>query len=127
MIKKWNTIGRVPRNKSKIEHEFKSLVEKTYRAAGLTKAEITKKSYQNKLDNMRGNDDVIRKETHSIKRRIEEIKQEIIQLETNLQFFGKNQEKNPIVVKVRQDIAKHQERMDELVEKKRLLKKAQKG
>lgn len=127
ILKKWNNVGRVPRNKSKIEHEFNKLVEKAYKAAGLSKAEITKKSYQNKLDNMRGNDDVIRKESYSLNRRIEDIKQEIIQLETNLQFFGKNQEKNPIVVKVRQDIAKHQERLDELVEKKRLLKRANKG
>jgi tetrahydromethanopterin S-methyltransferase subunit G len=76
---------------------------------------------------MRGNDENIQKELHSLKRRIDEIKQEIIQLETNLQFFGKNQEKNPIVIKVRNDIAKQQERLDELTEKKKLLKQLQRG
>lgn len=126
IVSNWNSIGRVPKNKSKIEHEFSRLAEKAYKSAGLSKAEITQKSYQNKLDGMRGNDDTIRKETHSLKRRIDEIKQEIIQLETNLQFFGKNQEKNPIVVKVRQDIAKQQERLDELTEKKRLIRQLQK-
>ena len=126
IVSNWNSIGRVPKNKSKIEHEFSRLAEKAYKSAGLSKAEITHKSYQKKLDGMRGNDDTIRKETHSLKRRIDEIKQEIIQLETNLQFFGKNQEKNPIVVKVRQDIAKQQERLDELTEKKRLIKQLQK-
>lgn len=123
----WNTIGRVPKNKSKIEHEFTRLIEKAYKSAGLSKAEITQKSYQNKLDGMRGNDVVIRKETQSLMRRIDEIKQEIIQLETNLQFFGKNQEKNPIVIKVNEDIAKQQERLDELLEKKRLLKQLRKS
>ena len=127
VVSKWNSIGRVPNNKSKIEHEFNRIVEKAYKSAGLSKAEITQKSYQNRLDGMRGNDDVIRKEIHSLNRRIEEIKQEVIQLETNLQFFGKNQEKNPIVVKVKTDIAKHQERLDELIEKKRLTKQLNKN
>ena len=127
VLSNWNSIGRVPKNKIKIEHEFSRLTEKVYKSAGLSKAEITQKSYQNKLDGMRGNDENIQKELHSLKRRIDEIKQEIIQLETNLQFFGKNQEKNPIVIKVRNDIAKQQERLDELTEKKKLLKQLQRG
>ena len=122
LVSKWNNIGPVPKNDSKIEHEFNRIVVKVYKSAGLSKAEITQKSYQNKLDGIRGNDIVIRKEIQSLNRRIKEIKQEVIQLETNLQFFGKNQEKNPIVIKVKTDIAKHQERLDELEEKKRLIK-----
>ncbi len=127
ILDSWNSIGRVPKNKSKIEHEFNRMVEKAYKLAGLSKSEITQKSYQNKLDGMRGNDEVIRKEIYTLNRRIDEVKQEMIQLQTNLQFFGKNQKKNPIVIKVRTDIAKHQERLDEFVEKKRLIKQLQKG
>ena len=127
VVSSWNDIGRVPKNKSNIEHEFKRIVEKAYKSAGLSKSEITQKSYQNRLDGIRGNDDVIRKETQSLNRRIDEIKQEIIQLETNLQFFGKNQEKNPIVIKVKDDIAKQQEHLDELLEKKRLVKQLDKN
>ena len=127
ILKNWNGIGRIPKNKSKIEHEFNRIVEKAYKLAGLSKSEITQKSYQNKLDGMRGNDEIIRKEIHSLNRRIEEVKQEIIQLQTNLQFFGKNQEKNPIVIKVKTDIAKHQQRLDEFVEKKRLIKQLNKN
>ena len=126
IVSNWNNIGRVPKNKSRIEQEFSRLAEKAYKSSGLSKAEITQKSYQNKLDGMRGNDDTIRKETHLLKSRIDEIKQEIIQLETNLQFFGKNQEKNPIVIKVKQEITKHKERLEELKEKKRLVKQLQK-
>lgn len=127
VVSHWNSIGRVPKNKSNIEHEFKRIVEKAYKTAGLSKSEITQKSYQNRLDGMRGNDDVIRKETQSLNRRIDEIKQEIIQLETNLQFFGKNQEKNPIVIKVKDDISKQQEHLDELLEKRRLVKQLHKN
>jgi tetrahydromethanopterin S-methyltransferase subunit G len=71
---------------------------------------------------MKEDDDSIRKELQSLNRRIGEIKQEIIQLETNLQFFGKNQDKNPIVIKVHEDIAKHQKRLEGLEEKKRFAK-----
>lgn len=121
-ISSWKNIGPVPRKEAKIEHECKRIVEKAYKASGLSKSEIVQKSYQNKLDSMRGNNESIQKEVWLINRQIDELKQEIIQLETNLQFFGKNQDKNPIVIKVQEDIAKIQERLDKLQEKKRLVK-----
>ena len=127
MVSKWNTIGYIPRNKMDINQEFLSLVDNAYKTIGLSSSDITKKSYQNKLENIKDDDDSIRKEVQSVSRRITEIKQEIIQLETNLQFFGKNQDKNPIVIKVREDIAKNQKRLDGLEEKKRLVKSLTKG
>lgn len=126
IVEKWNTIGFVPRNKVRITQDFNALVEKAYASAGLSKAEITQKSYQNRLDNIRDNKDSLRKELHGLNRRIDETKQEIIQLETNLQFFGKNQDKNPIVTKVQKDISGYKERLLELKEKKRLVKQLQK-
>ena len=122
MVSEWNAIGYIPRNKMSINQDFLSLVDDAYKIIGLSSSEITQKSYQNKLDNMKEDDDSIRKELQSLNRRIGEIKQEIIQLETNLQFFGKNQDKNPIVIKVHEDIAKHQKRLEGLEEKKRLAK-----
>ena len=71
---------------------------------------------------IKDDDNSIRKEVQSLNRRISEIKQEIIQLETNLQFFGKNQDKNPIVIKVHEDIVQHQKRLGSLEEKKLLVK-----
>ena len=127
MVSQWNAIGFIPRNKMGINQDFLTLVDKAYKTIGLSSSDITQKSYQNKLDNIKENDDSIRKEVQSLNRRIGEIKQEIIQLETNLQFFGKNQDKNPIVIKVHEDIAKHQKRLDGLEEKKRLVKSLTKG
>ena len=127
MVSQWNAIGYIPRNKMGINQDFLTLVDKAYKTIGLSSSDITQKSYQNKLDNIKEDDDSIRKEEQSLNRRIGEIKQEIIQLETNLQFFGKNQDKNPIVIKVHEDIAKHQKRLDGLEEKKRLVKSLNKG
>ena len=127
MVSQWNAIGYIPRNKMGINQDFLTLVDKAYKTIGLSSSDITQKSYQNKLDNIKEDDDSIRKEVQSLNRRIGEIKQEIIQLETNLQFFGKNQDKNPIVIKVHEDIAKHQKRLDGLEEKKRLVKSLNKG
>ena len=121
-INSWNSIGAVPRREAKIEHERNRIVEKAYKASGMSKTEIVQKSYQNKLATMQGNQEGINKEIWSINRQMDELKQEIIQLETNLQFFGTNQDKNPIVIKVQEDIAKIQERLDRLNEKKRLVK-----
>ena len=127
MVSQWNTIGYIPRNKMGINQDFLTLVDKAYKNIGLSSSDITQKSYQNKLDSIKEDDDSIRKEVQSLNRRIDEIKQEIIQLETNLQFFGKNQDKNPIVIKVHEDIAQHQKRLDGLEEKKRLVKSLNKG
>ena len=127
MVAQWNAIGYIPRNKMGINQDFLTLVDKAYKTIGLSPSDITQKSYQNKLDNIKEDDDSIRKEVQSLNRRIGEIKQEIIQLETNLQFFGKNQDKNPIVIKVHEDIAQHQKRLDGLEEKKRLVKSLNKG
>jgi hypothetical protein len=122
MVSQWNAIGYIPRKSMSINQDFLSLVDNAYKIIGLSSSEITRKSYQNKLDNIKEDDDSIRKEVQSLNRRISEIKQEIIQLETNLQFFGKNQDKNPIVIKVHEDIAKHQKRLESLEQKKRLAK-----
>ena len=127
MVSQWNAIGYIPRNKMGINQDFLTLVDKAYKTIGLSSSDITQKSYQNKLDNIKEDDDSIRKEEQSLNRRIGEIKQEIIQLETNLQFFGKNQDKKPIVIKVHEDIAQHQKRLDGLEEKKRLVKSLNKG
>ncbi len=122
MLSKWNTIGYIPRNKMSINKDFLTLVDKAYKIIGLSSGEITQKNYLNKLDSIKEDDNSIRKEVQSLNRRIGEIKQEIIQLETNLQFFGKNQDKNPIVIKVHEDIVQHQKRLDSLEEKKLLVK-----
>ena len=127
IVSKWNTIGYIPRNKMNINQDFSTLVDKAYKTIGLSSTEITQKSYQNKLDNIKEDDESISKEIQSLNRHIGEIKQEIIQLETNLQFFGKNQDKNPIVLKVHEDIAKHQKRLAGLKEKKRLVKSINKA
>jgi hypothetical protein len=127
MVSQWNTIGHIPRNKMGISQDFLTLVDKAYKNIGLSSSDITQKSYQSKLDNIKEDNNSIRKEVQSLNRQISEIKQEIIQLETNLQFFGKNQDKNPIVIKVHEDIAQHQKRLDGLEEKKRLAKSLNKG
>ena len=105
-----------------INQVFLTLVDKAYKIIGLSSGDITQKNYLNKLDSIKEDDNSIRKEVQSLNRRIGEIKQEIIQLETNLQFFGKNQDKNPIVIKVHEDIVQHQKRLDSLEEKKLLVK-----
>jgi predicted DNA-binding protein YlxM (UPF0122 family) len=71
---------------------------------------------------MSGRPDALLKERASIQRKIEEAKQQIIQLETNMQFFSENSSDNPIVAKVNQDIKKHREMLEKLEEKKKMLK-----
>lgn len=121
-IEEWNKIGAVAKNKQHIENKFVSAITKVYKTKGVSPVEIQKKSYATQLKLMANQPDALHKEKVTIQRRIEETKQQIIQLETNMQFFSENSSDNPIVAKVVQDIKKHQETLEKLKEKKTMLR-----
>ena len=61
-----------------------------------------------------------------VKRRIDEIKSEVLQLENNLAFFGKIDEKNPLVRDVVKNIHNQKENLKTWENKLRELKNLQK-
>lgn len=121
-VKQWKQIGFVPTSKRRIEEQFKKAVLKAFTSIGLDKKSIEETMYAMQLESMEGNKDEIYKELQKIQRKIDEANQNILQLETNLQFFGEHQLKNPIVQKVQNDIAKFQENVNELLNKKKHLR-----
>lgn len=121
-IKNWRQIGDVPRKNNNINNHFESLLKKCYEKIGLPKSDVTKLIYENKLQLMLGDQDAINKELSLIQKKIEETKNELNQLENNLQFFADGSEKNPLVKKVHADIKKHQQNLDILMDKKNQLR-----
>jgi hypothetical protein len=121
-ISEWKNYGAVAKNKLNIESKFISSIAKAFKATGLSNEQIQKKRYELQLQLMADRPDALLKEKATIQRKIEEIKQQIIQLETNMQFFSENSSDNPIVIKVNQDIKKHRETLEKLEEKKKMLK-----
>ena len=121
-IEAWAQMGAVAKNRQQIESKFVSAITKAYKVIGLSAVEAQKKSYEVQIQLMANQPDALYSEKATIQRKIEETKQQIIQLETNMQFFSENSSDNPIVAKVSQDIKKHQKTLEKLNEKKKMLK-----
>ncbi|MCX2678463.1 DUF349 domain-containing protein [Galbibacter sp. EGI 63066] len=109
-IADWKKIGRVPYNKKNIEGKFNKILDALFKKLDLDKQKAELIKYGNKLDQLANsdNDSLISNERIYIRRKIDEVKSEIRQLENNLQFINAD-ESNPIVKEVQKNIEKHVE------------------
>jgi hypothetical protein len=121
-LNEWKQIGYVPRKNNNIQNHFNTLLKKCYEKSGVKKSEVAKIMYDNKLQLIEGDQNTINKELISIQKKIDETKNELNQLENNLQFFADGSEDSPLVKKVRADIKKHQKNLEILSQKKSQLK-----
>jgi len=105
-IASWKTIGRVPYNKRFIDGKFNKTVESLYNKMDISKAETELLKYDNKLETLAGREDkrLLDNELNYIRKRVDEIKGEINQLENNLQFFSNVDDTNPLVKDVHKSI-----------------------
>ncbi|UNY97532.1 DUF349 domain-containing protein [Zhouia spongiae] len=112
-IGEWNAIGKVPFNKRGVEAKFFKIIDALFRKLNIDKQEAELIKYGNKIDQLeQANDEnLIYDEKRFIRRKIDELKAEIRQLENNLAFFNTDK-KNPIVKDVVDNIDKHKESLD---------------
>ena len=110
-ISKWKDIGRVPRNKRKIESEFNTTLDKLFKTLDMNKSEVELIKFENKLQDLSSAEDsrVLDNERLFIRKKVDEIKGEINQLENNLQFFSNVDETNPLVKNVLDNIKNHKD------------------
>ena len=110
-ISKWKDIGRVPRNKRKIESEFNAALDKLFKTLDMNKSEVELIKFENKLQDLSSAEDsrVLDNERLFIRKKVDEIKGEINQLENNLQFFSNIDETNPLVKNVLDNIKRHKD------------------
>ncbi len=111
LISEWRSIGRVPYNKKSINGKFNKIVDGVLKKLGVDKKEAELLKYGNKLKELASTHDdyALRKERTFIKRKIDEGKSEINQLENNLQFFSNASEDNPLVKEVVEKINRQKE------------------
>ncbi|MEL4307334.1 DUF349 domain-containing protein [Joostella sp. CR20] len=109
-ISDWKEIGRIPHSKKNIEGKFNKILDALFKKLDLDKQKAELIKYGNKLDQLSNadNDALINNERIFIRRKIDEVKAEIRQLENNLQFINAD-ESNPIVKEVLSNIEKHRE------------------
>jgi hypothetical protein len=123
-IEEWKTIGRVPYNKRFIEKKLNKSLDTIFKKLDLNKSDIELIKYENKLESMHNEEDSkkLDNELFFIKKRVDEAKQEINQLENNLLFFSHVDENNPVVKEVHENIDRHKEQLKVWKEKLKKIK-----
>ncbi|MDP5062050.1 MAG: DUF349 domain-containing protein [Maribacter sp.] len=108
----WKTYGRVPFKKKNINSRFDKILDALYQKSGVSKQESELLKYGNKIQQLSNNDNqerAIQNERAFIRKKIDESKDEIRQLENNLQFFSNASESNPLVQDVIKRVNQHKE------------------
>ncbi|WP_323027578.1 DUF349 domain-containing protein [Gelidibacter japonicus] len=120
----WNALGQVPQNKRFIENKFSKTVDGLFNNLKLDKSEVEMIKFENKLEHLSQPDDtrLLDNEHHFIRKKIDEVKGELNQLENNLQFFSNIDESNPLVRDVLKNIENHKENLAMWEEKFKKLK-----
>jgi len=123
-IDEWKSLGNVPHSKRYIEGKFNKALDDMFGKLKMDKTEIEMIKFENKLEALSQPDDtrLLDNEHNFIRKKIDEVKGEINQLENNLQFFSNVDESNPMVKDVLNNIENHKNNLSIWEEKLRKLK-----
>ena len=110
-IAQWKALGTVPQNKRYIEGKFSKVLDALFDGLKMDKEEAEMLKFENKLENLSNAKDsrFLDNERTYIRKKIDEVKGEINQLENNLLFFKHVKDDNPLVKEVHNNIKKHKE------------------
>ncbi|MGC1203864.1 MAG: DUF349 domain-containing protein [Flavobacteriaceae bacterium] len=115
-INQWKDLGRVPNDKRYIEGKFQKTVDGLLSNLKMDKNEVEMIKFENKLDNINNPDSDdnrnLDNERSFIRKKIDEVKGQINQLENNLQFFTNVEDDNPLVKEVHNNIKAHKESLN---------------
>jgi hypothetical protein len=113
-ISEWKEIGYVPQSKRYIDGKFYKAIDDTFDKLKIDKSALEMVKFESKLENLADTDDtrLLDNEQNFIRKKIDEIKSEINQLENNLQFFSNVKSDNPLVKDVHRNIDNHKKQLD---------------
>lgn len=121
-IETWKSFGKVPFARRHIEGKFNKVLDVLFDKLSLSKKDSEMMRFSNRMGNLSDSNDSRKLENEKIflMRKIDEIKNEIFQLENNIQFFANTRnakKENSIVLEVRKNIEKHKEELNILKDK----------
>ncbi|MFE3847579.1 DUF349 domain-containing protein [Flavobacterium sp. LB3P45] len=121
-IETWKNYGKVPFPRRHIEGKFNKILDALFEKLSLSKKDTEMLRFSNRMDHLSESNDTRKLDNEKIflMRKIEEVKNEIFQLENNIQFFTNTRnakKENSIVLEVRKNIALHKETLDVWKEK----------
>ncbi|WP_299530788.1 DUF349 domain-containing protein [Ulvibacterium sp.] len=101
-INEWKSYGRVPFNKKNINQRFNKILDAILRKMDVSHQEAELLKYGNKIQQLARKDDgrAISNERSFIRKKIDDSKNEIRQLENNLLFFSNASGDSPVVQEV---------------------------
>jgi len=107
-IEQWSEMGNVPNSKRYIEGKFNKVLDQLFNRIDIDKKDAELIKYDNRLHNLEETSDnfKINKEASFLRKKIDETKDKINQFENNLQFFSTQDENNPLVREVIDNIDK---------------------
>lgn len=110
-IAEWKSYGQVPFNKKVINQKFNKVLDAIFKKLDVKKQESELLKYGNKIQQLAKEDSerALANERAFIRKKIEESKDELRQLENNLQFFSNASESNPLVKDVIKKVENHKE------------------
>ncbi|MGJ8685081.1 MAG: DUF349 domain-containing protein [Nonlabens sp.] len=118
----WAQIGRVPYSKRHIQDKFDKLLEAKLKAAGMSAVAAEMMKYQSKLSSLESGDERdFKNERFYLRKRRDEIQDELRQLENNMQFINAKDDKNPFVVQLKKNTAALNKELDVIKEKQKQL------
>jgi hypothetical protein len=103
----WKKLGAVAQSKRFINGKFFKMLDGFYSKLGLNKEAMDYLKYSLKLETISQDQHLFNKEITFIRKKMDEIKSEINQLENNLQFFSNVEDDNPLVKEVHKNIDKY--------------------
>ena len=123
-ISEWKEAGRIPRHAKEIESEFNTVLDKHFAQLKLNKTEANMIRFENKVHGLATaeNDRQLDREEDQLKRKLDEAKKDLVQLENNIQFFAHVDEKNPILKEAKRNIDRQKEQIDLLKKKIKMLR-----
>lgn len=118
-LAEWKEYGRIPYNKKHINGKFNKITDALFNKLGIGKQQTELLKYGNKVQELAKTEDnrAIGNERVFIRRKIDESKSEIRQLENNLQFFSGDSEDNPLVKQVVDNLNKQKDALQTWKEK----------
>lgn len=113
-LEEWKQYGRIPYRKKHINGKFNKIVDALFKKLGVSRQQSELLKYGDKMQQLAKTDDdgAINNERAFIRKKIDESKSEIRQLENNLQFFSNASEDNPLVKDVVKNIDRHRESLE---------------
>jgi hypothetical protein len=115
IIEQWNTLGEVPKNKRFIESKYKKALDEAFGTLDMDRSEVELIKFDSKLDALSNDSEDTRKldnEQNFLRKKIDEVKANINQLENNLLFFSNVEDDNPVVKEVTSKIEAHKEELE---------------